>query len=488
MKTVAVLGASYGGIRTAQILASELPQDWRVVLIDRNSHFNHLYVLPRFAVVQGHEHKAFIPYQDILRNASPISSSRHLFLHAQVISIDGPNRLTLSRSFPELGLGSEVEFDYMVYALGSHLPAPIDLWGPVGDTQEKGEVVEEYGVEHRGTKVGGIDWLRRFRRRIEHASSVLVVGGGALGIQYATDIAEVFPDKPVTLLHSRKRLLPRFDEEMHDEILAFLSASSNITTILGERLDLDWSSKSTTTNERIVRTSTGREIRAGLVLLCTGQTPNTSLLQSLLPSSIVEAGPSKGMIKVNRYLQIGVPSIPLNSNLSQLPFHEGVMEEEVEQEQEGTEQEELYIPHSHMFAIGDAADAFGAINAGHNAYFQGEIAARNILQLISQSSPPSSPSSSTSSSPSSSPSLSSPFPLPSSISPTLLSSFSEPVVELHRYNPGPPAIKITLGLGKSLFEIGGLVGMKEERKDDQDVGLIWKMFGVEMREDGEGDG
>jgi NADH dehydrogenase FAD-containing subunit len=35
-KTVAVLGASYGGTRAAQILAQNLPDGWRVVLVDRN--------------------------------------------------------------------------------------------------------------------------------------------------------------------------------------------------------------------------------------------------------------------------------------------------------------------------------------------------------------------------------------------------------------------------------------------------------------------
>ena len=37
------------------------------------------------------------------------------------------------------------------------------------------------------------------------------------GSEYATDIAEAFPDKPVTLLHSRKQLLPKFDVKMHEQ-------------------------------------------------------------------------------------------------------------------------------------------------------------------------------------------------------------------------------------------------------------------------------
>ena len=39
-KTVVVLGASYGGARAARLLSQSLPEGWRVVVIDRNSHMN----------------------------------------------------------------------------------------------------------------------------------------------------------------------------------------------------------------------------------------------------------------------------------------------------------------------------------------------------------------------------------------------------------------------------------------------------------------
>jgi chemotaxis response regulator CheB len=39
-KTVVILGAAYGGARAARMLAHTLPPDWRLVVIDRNSHMN----------------------------------------------------------------------------------------------------------------------------------------------------------------------------------------------------------------------------------------------------------------------------------------------------------------------------------------------------------------------------------------------------------------------------------------------------------------
>lgn len=62
-----------------------------------------------------------------------------------------------------------------------------------------------------------------------------------------------------------------------------------------------------------------------------------------------------------------------------------------------------------IFAVGDAADAFGAINAGHTAWDQAEVAANNILRLISASDK-----------------------------------------ELHHYKPTPPAIKVSLGIDRAI--------------------------------------
>lgn len=67
-------------------------------------------------------------------------------------------------------------------------------------------------------------------------------------------------------------------------------------------------------------------------------------------------------------------SAPMSSIAS---THEKVMEPEADPS---------YDPHTcvypHLFAIGDAADTFGACKAGYTAYYQGEVAARNVIKLI----------------------------------------------------------------------------------------------------------
>jgi hypothetical protein len=62
---VIVVGGSYAGAHAVRTLAKSLPKGQRVILLEERSHMAHLYVLPRFAIVPGFEHQAFVPYNDL---------------------------------------------------------------------------------------------------------------------------------------------------------------------------------------------------------------------------------------------------------------------------------------------------------------------------------------------------------------------------------------------------------------------------------------
>ncbi|KAH9917505.1 uncharacterized protein B0H18DRAFT_1123587 [Fomitopsis serialis] len=396
-KTVVVLGLSYGGAHAARTLSQRLPRGWRVVCIDRNTHFNHLYVLPRFAVVPGHEHKAFIPYQPMMTLHDPTPVAETVLLHAHITSL-APNSLTLSHAFPEHGIeGPErrLDFDYALYALGSHLPAPINLWGPVSDDpdvfavtkstvqdvvgkrQSPSGVAEGKGSAYQGTKPEAISWLQRFGERIKSASSILVVGGGPLGVrEYSTDIKERHPSKHVTLLHSRTQLLPTFVKGMHDEIVSTLT-ELDIPTILGDRLDLASVKEGKTVinpdgkKERVVRTVSGREIRAELILLCTGQVPNTGLMAQAVPEAVISEGFKKGQTRVARTMQVAVPApSPKSHGIDSVRTVLNGLSLSDKRAQNGDKP--VHLPYPNLFAVGDAVDGFGANNAGRNSYYMAE--------------------------------------------------------------------------------------------------------------------
>ncbi|KAJ7932884.1 hypothetical protein B0H13DRAFT_2178780 [Mycena leptocephala] len=481
-KTVVVLGASYGGARAAQVIAAGLPEGWRLVLIDRNSHLNHVYILPRLAVLPGHEHKAFIPYDNIF-NPGP-STNRCTFIQATILSL-GPHSLTLSRAVPELGVGADgmLCFDYAVYALGSRLPEPLDLWrdSASGDAPGHFDALRHpdgngkpvvMHAPYGGTKPEGIAWLKQKQRIVEEAVSVLVVGGGALGIQFASDIASVHPTKSVTLLHSRARLLPRFD------VLQALHAL-NVHVVLGERVDLASLSSlapsssdaearaddTTTAGQRSVRTTTGRQIDADLVLLCTGQTPNTALLRALDPRVV---DPASGLARVGRGMQLAIPlSSPRGFSSPAFDVRGAPNVEGATAARRRGSEEPTPTPYPHIFAIGDAADAFGALPAGHNAWAQGEVAGRNVLRLISRYGG-------------------------NGIAGEGYEGKKregDEELELETYTPGPPAIKVSLGLKKTIYHVNGAVGVTVgKEREDLNAAAMWAVFGRPIRageEDGE---
>ncbi|KAG2002423.1 Fer8 [Coprinopsis cinerea AmutBmut pab1-1] len=456
-KTVVVLGVAYGGTRAAQILAAGLPAGWKLIVIDRNSHANHVYVMPRYAVLPGHEYKAFIPYTNVF--LTPGKNPNHIVLKAQVLSIR-PNHVTLSQAFPEHGFPTTtIPFDYAVYALGGSLAAPLDLWGSDPRTSlssVKGEDLKKW--EYNGFKSEGIEWFRERQKVVEKAPTVLVVGGGALGIQFATDIKAVYPDKKVTLLHSRQQLLPKFDEALHHEVRKTLE-SQEVELILGERLDLDSvdhvlgaGKVVNAKGQRVVRTVTGREISADLLLLCVGQKPNSGLIEAMDPSTV---SPSTKLVRVYRTMQISTePVNEVESDLaSEVKDKLKVSEESSTPSSESTTSESKKTPaYPHIFAIGDVADAFGAIAAGHNAYAQGEVAARNIIRLIKRSE-------------------------------AKAGGNKEEEEALEQYTAGPPAIKVSLGLRHSVYQLGDLTGTKDDGEDDLQAGAIWPLYGIKVEKD-----
>lgn len=94
-------------------------------------------------------------------------------------------------------------------------------------------------------------------------------------------------------------------------------------------------------------------------------------MKDLLPETIVASGPSWGTIRVTRAMQIAV----LDKDPQAQMCSSEVLEDEYEEEDDA-----FCVPHPHLFAVGDAADAFGAMKAGHTAYYQ--VCKSNVLVSV----------------------------------------------------------------------------------------------------------
>ena len=203
-KNVVVLGGSFAGLELARRLSETLPTGHKVVLIEKNSHFNYSFNFPRFSVLTGYERMAFIPYRGIIERRAPDG----IFLHVR----DTAENITETQVL--LASGETVDYEYLAVATGSSQPLP----GKVSST-DRDEACSE---------------LRSVQEFIKAAKTIAVVGGGAVGIELASDIKDFYPDKDVTLIHSRGQLLNSFGKRLHDHVLPVLQGLK-VRVLLNER-------------------------------------------------------------------------------------------------------------------------------------------------------------------------------------------------------------------------------------------------------------
>jgi NADH dehydrogenase FAD-containing subunit len=211
-KNVIVIGGSFTGLQLATRLGHTLPTGYRVVLIEKNSHFNFSFNFPRYSVLRGHEARAFIPYDASGKDFPP---GIFQITHVIVTSVE--------EDFVQLDTGERISYNYLAIASGSSQPLPAKV-----ASSNKAEACEE---------------LRSVQESIKTADTVAIIGGGAVGVEIATDIKSYYPEKQVTIVHSRPQLLPHFGPRLHDYISEKI-ANMGIRLELGERPRLPYEKES----------------------------------------------------------------------------------------------------------------------------------------------------------------------------------------------------------------------------------------------------
>lgn len=344
-KCIVIIGGSFAGITLAKRLCETLPGDYKVILVEKNTHFFFPFVFPRFSVVPGHEPKAFIPYDEILsggRNGVPEG----------IFERRADKAVEITRDSVLLASGEAISCEYIILATGTSSSYPSKL-ASTG-------------------KNGACEELRSMQSRIRGSNSVAIVGGGAVGVELATDIASYYPGKQVTVFHSRDRLMNGYGPRLHEKTLASME-ELGIDTRLGvrprilgpdkgcekrmqtvqlpdgslEHFDLVVSNNSSLViiQQKLVKTDTGPSPK----IPCTGQAPNSELVANLSPGAI---SPRSGHVRVRPTLQIDAPVGGLD----------------------------------HLFAVGDVADT-GGPKMGRAAVAQVQVVADNILAMVSGSPP-----------------------------------------------------------------------------------------------------
>ena len=206
---IVIVGASFAGYHAACTIARALPAKsaYRVVVIEPNSHFQFSWVLPRYCVVEGHEHKAFVPYQNYTKGV-PKGCIR--WIQGRVESMTN-TAVTLH------GTEETIPYEFLVIATGAGVQS--GLPSRVNQTN----------------KIDGIERLQATQQRIKLSQRLVIIGGGAAGVELAADVKDRYPLKSVTLVHSRSALMHRFGPRLQKAALEGLE-KLDVEVILGQRV------------------------------------------------------------------------------------------------------------------------------------------------------------------------------------------------------------------------------------------------------------
>lgn len=194
-------------------------------------------------------------------------------------------------------------------------------------------------------KLSSVSYLQKHQADVKRSKSIVIVGGGAVGVQMATDLKEYYPDKEITVVQSRPKLMPQFHEKLHEIIKARFD-ELGINLVTGSRTVIPPTGFPNTGTPFKVQLTNGTELTTDFVIMATGQTPNNQLVKDLPPSAATSiTNPDNGFIRIRPTMQFQDPN------------------------------------YSHLFAVGDIADT-GVRKAARPGAAQAGVVARNIQTLI----------------------------------------------------------------------------------------------------------
>lgn len=144
--------------------------------------------------------------------------------------------------------------------------------------------------------------------KIKQSQEILIIGGGAVGVELASEITTDFPEKKVIIVHSQPTLLQPniFNEKLYTRLHEQLE-KLNVKVILNDRVELPSDPNNQNLNyiegKRTYETKNSKtSITADLAFLCTGaHVNNRSLMNGSLKTKI---NPATGRLIVNNYLQV----------------------------------------------------------------------------------------------------------------------------------------------------------------------------------------
>ncbi|KAK4056997.1 hypothetical protein OIO90_001897 [Microbotryomycetes sp. JL221] len=251
IKNVVVIGVGLSGAELVKQLVAQLPSTHRLVAI---SNSNVAFFAPaalRAAVVPGWEDKPVVTLSKLVPE-----NSRHKLIINNAVTELHDHHVVLNKTDPDFG--NRINFDYVIIATGSNYVFPCR---PSRSATNVEEVVQQF---------------RQTQRDIKNSNSILVVGAGPVGIEFAGEVAAQYPDKQVTLVSSSNRLMPAFKSSLGKDLNQQLQ-SLGVKIVFGTKLNVENLDSGRIEAKDFDLGSAGI-VKADYVMVAVGNEPNTSLV------------------------------------------------------------------------------------------------------------------------------------------------------------------------------------------------------------------
>ncbi|RMD67596.1 hypothetical protein D6817_01145 [Candidatus Pacearchaeota archaeon] len=250
MKKVVVIGGGFAG----SLIAKKLEGKFEVTLVDTKDYFEFTPGILRSIVEPTHVKKIQVLHTHYLRKARVI--------------VGRVSEVTKT----EVKVGTKrLKYDYLAVCSGSHTEPPF---------KEHGIVLANRANE-----------LRECHSSLHDAKKVVIVGGGLVGVELAGEIAWKYPEKELTIIHAKPRLMERLPARAAKLAERYLT-KKGVEIFYNERVEQ--------IKDHTLVTRSRKKFKADMFFLCTGIKVNCSFMQKNFSSAIDE----RGRLKVDQCLRV----------------------------------------------------------------------------------------------------------------------------------------------------------------------------------------
>ncbi len=264
-KRVVIIGGGF----TGAYCAKRVQKDFDVTLIDSKEYFEFTPSILKSIINPQNLKSIQIHHKDYLKSNE--------FILGNVSEVN-KNYVVAGKK--------KLEFDYLIIASGSKYNDPIK--DPKIFIPQRGKEISE------------------FSERIKEAKSILIVGGGLVGVELCAEIATRYGKKKITLIDAGNEILPRNNEKTRKCAHHFLEAKG--VEIIGNE-------KVINSKRDVFLTDKKRKIKADLVFMCTGIKSNSEFMIKNFKNKLNE----KSQIKTNKFLQLdGIENIFVGGDVTNI--------------------------------------------------------------------------------------------------------------------------------------------------------------------------